>query len=81
MAPFRAAGPGGRDGGQLVRAMSGVAVGRPPPAVATALRRSGQTRNGASSCGRVAPARRAWPFHSRSTLVPDCAQVIRAASP
>ena len=62
--PARAAA-GGRDGGQLVRAVPGVTRARPSAVAAIGLRRSGRTGNGESPRGRIAPARQPGPPSSR----------------
>ena len=56
--------PGGRDGGQLMRAVPGVTRARPPAVAVIGLRRSGRTGNGESPRGRIAPACRARPLNS-----------------
>jgi hypothetical protein len=77
--PARAAA-GGRDGGQLVRAVPGVTRARPPAVAVIGLRRSGRTGNGESPRGRIAPAYQAGPLSSHPMPVRGSApETTRAA--
>ena len=55
------AAAGGRDGGQLVRAVPGVTLGRPPAVAVIGLRRSGRTGNGEIPAGASRPPARPGP--------------------
>src|SRR5690349_14714833 len=70
---------GGRDGGQLVRAVPGVTLAGPPAVAVIGLRRSGRTGNGEDPRGRIAPACQLGSLRSQPIRLLQRPRTTRAA--